>query len=177
MNKVNLIRALSPKQQRAINRWFLFSATLIMCTFITLAALSLPHYLTYADIINNIKALQEKTKNHDTIGKDKAALQQEEGTAQNKKTAIARFLGAHKNPYPHLVALNNACKDATLETVRIIKDDCEIIIHYTTPELAAKCMKTISSSDYFNSVKLTSLTNDIHKKKFRCTIKGKITYP
>lgn len=176
MKSVNLIQPLLPQKKRKIRRWYLFSVLAIVSTISILIILLVPQYLLLSHIKEELSLLQEKTKEHDIVIKQKQDLEQKEALAQKRKTVITGYTNGTKNPHSHIKLLIDACNKGRIETIHITKQNCEIIIRYSCAQDARSTVHLLSNSPLFSTMQLAALTHDVQKKEFRCTLKGKRIY-
>ncbi|MDP3889007.1 MAG: PilN domain-containing protein [bacterium] len=179
MKGINFITTLSPKEQRAMQRWFIATMSVSIVVLLGIG------YVQIKQLHRLFEVKKEKTSlSHGTIAFQasstrKEKLQQQLSMQKKRLAKISKHQTNPKNPHDILMTITDACSKATmqLESFSMHKHAIELTGQCTQPEQALSLINNLNNSTLFQQVTLVSmqpvsLNQEKNSFGLTCTING-----
>jgi len=171
MKQINFITTLTPQQQYEIRRWCIISSLITITILIAIICYFAPQLYALHIIKKEIATLKMKTKEYATLSNTKNTLKKEHDVLQEKIQRINNYIVTPKNPHTYITSIIHACKPTKLESIRSNENDIELIVLCPSTESATTATQTLSDTNLFDNVKISSLQYDNKNNQLRCTVK------
>ncbi len=158
MKQINFIKASSPKEQRALHRWFWLSCTLLIILVAILGALYINQFNTLQTLHATYSRLEPTSGQLNNCLTEKRKLKDREGKLKQHLTKTTRIKQKPKNPAPLLqLFISTLPQDVSLHTFNLKKKHLDIILFGTTSQDILTYLQQLKKHTLFAQIDMHTL--------------------